>query len=191
MTNAWTLLEGDALPRASSFSSLSVFDRLGLDLTYDIDLKKLEKNYLELSRGLHPDFHQSKGPRELSRAVALSASLNEAYSILKDPVLRSEALVKIFGGPSAADEKRTPAGFLMEMMEYRESYEDLRATKDYNAIKKLLANLEPERVSVMSAIRAAFLSSDRDLIAVRERLNTLKYYDNLIGELQEAIEQQS
>jgi molecular chaperone HscB len=192
VSNVWTLLiEGDALPRASSFASLTAFERLGLDQQYDLDPATLEKNYIDLSRLLHPDVHTSKGPREMTRAVALTASLNSAYATLKDQILRSECLLKIHGGPDSAEDKSTPAGFLIEMMEYREAYEDSRDGEDQAAIAKIQADLTPERDSAVAAIRGHFLAAEQgselNTRAIRMALNTLKYYDNLIGELQQAL----
>ncbi|MDF1660372.1 MAG: Fe-S protein assembly co-chaperone HscB [Planctomycetota bacterium] len=191
MTNAWTLLEGSALPRASSFASLSAFARLGLDADLDIESASLEKNYIDLSKRLHPDFHTSKGPREMTRAIALTASLNQAYGILKDPVQRSEHLLKELGGPSPADDKRTPGNFLMDMLELRETYEEHREAKNLEAIQAMLNDLEPQRAKAMDTIRAAFekhkQGSELDVNSIREQLNTLKYYDNLIQELKEAL----
>lgn len=191
MTNAWTLLEGDALPRASSFSSLSAFARLGLEADLDIEAESLEKNYVDLSKKLHPDFHTSKGPREMTRAIALTASLNEAYGILKDPVQRSEHLFKELGGPGPDEDKRTPGNFLMDMLELREAYEEHREADDKAAIQAMLDELEPQRASAMTSIREAFEKhkggADLDVSGIREQLNTLKYYDNLIHELKEAL----
>lgn len=191
MTNAWTLLEGSALPRASSFASLSAFARLGLEPDLDIESASLEKNYIDLSKRLHPDFHTSKGPREMTRAIALTASLNQAYGILKDPVQRSEHLLKELGGPGPDQDKRTPSNFLMDMLELREAYEEHREAKNLDAIQAMLGDLEPQRAKAMDTIKAAFEThkegADLDVTSIREQLNTLKYYDNLIQELKEAL----
>src|SRR5919197_3804638 len=95
------------------------FERLGLPRRFSLDRAALEREYLARSRALHPDYHQLGSSAEQAASVELSAALNEAYTTLKDPFKRAEYLLRLDGGPSAAELKDIPPEFLEEMLELR------------------------------------------------------------------------
>ncbi|HEY1376689.1 MAG TPA: Fe-S protein assembly co-chaperone HscB, partial [Gemmataceae bacterium] len=97
------------------------FERLGLPRRFRLDAAELERNYLARSREVHPDF-TGNDPGSLRE----SAALNEAYATLRDPFRRTEYLLTIEGGPSAADVKQMPAAFLEEMLELRMRIEEVK-----------------------------------------------------------------
>src|ERR1035437_664211 len=59
-----------------------------------IDTPALEKSFYALSRRLHPDRFAAKPPAEQAAALAESSRLNDAYRTLKDPIARTEYLLK-------------------------------------------------------------------------------------------------
>src|SRR5450755_4260366 len=62
-----------------------------------IDTSALEKSFYALSRRLHPDRFAAKPPAEQAAALSESSRLNDAYRTLKDPVARTEYLLKLEG----------------------------------------------------------------------------------------------
>ena len=62
-----------------------------------IDTAALEKSFYALSRKLHPDRFASRPPGEQAAALAESSRLNDAYRTLKDPIARTEYLLKLEG----------------------------------------------------------------------------------------------
>jgi molecular chaperone HscB len=62
-----------------------------------IDTPSLEKSFYALSRRLHPDRFAAKPPAEQAAALAESSRLNDAYRTLKDPIARTEYLLKLEG----------------------------------------------------------------------------------------------
>ena len=187
MTSSFDLFTEGPLPSAARFSTQSYFQRLGLEPAFDVDLGSLERAFLERSRRVHPDFHSGAGPRERIKAVGLSAAINEAYRALKDPVLRAEYLLEQLGGASSSDDKRTPAGFLIEVMELRERLEDALTGDDTASLTELVAELRPKRRETLDRVSEELRCAEPRLGLVRERLNCLKYYDNAIGEATSAL----
>src|SRR3984885_1222161 len=59
-----------------------------------VDTVALEKSFYTLSRKLHPDRFASKPLAEQEAALAQSSLLNDAYRTLKDPILRTQYLLK-------------------------------------------------------------------------------------------------
>ena len=62
-----------------------------------VDTPALEKSFYALSRRLHPDRFASRPAAEQEAALAESPRLNDAYRTLKDPIARTEYLLKLEG----------------------------------------------------------------------------------------------
>ena len=71
------------------------FEVFGLPRKLGIDTAELQRKFYELSRILHPDFHQGAPPAEQASALEASARLNAAYRTLRDPIARVEYLVRL------------------------------------------------------------------------------------------------
>lgn len=167
------------------------FERLGLPRRFALDETELERNYLARSRALHPDFHQLASTGEQQASLEMTARLNEAASILRDPFKRAEYLLTLAGGPSASEQKEMPAEFLEEMLELRMAIEELRESEPHDSPSR------QEMEKRLSARRAAMIqgvATDFDALAqtgeratvlrnVRRRLNALKYLQNLLRDL--------
>src|SRR5436305_12994954 len=101
------------------------FDRLGLPRRFALDAAEVERQYLARSRAVHPDYHAAGSSADLAASTELSAAVNEAYNALKDPFARAEYLLRLEGGPTAAEYKKMPAVFLEAMLEAREEAEEV------------------------------------------------------------------
>ncbi len=166
------------------------FARLGLPRRFALDDDTLERQYLARSRAVHPDFHAAGASADLAASLELSAAINEAYNTLKDPFLRAEYLIKLEGGPSAADQKEMPAEFLMEMLEAREQIEESRG--DASAIARLNEEFQLRYAALLAEIASHFdaydggagtESSEVHLNQIRAFLNAAKYVRGLIRDL--------
>jgi molecular chaperone HscB len=73
------------------------FTFFGLPRKLDIDTAALDKDFYELSRKLHPDLNARAGAQEQEWSVQQSSMLNDAYRTLKDPVKRTQYLLKLEG----------------------------------------------------------------------------------------------
>lgn len=174
-------------------SQLSHFDRLGLPERFDIERADLDRRYLAWSRELHPDYFQTKSPIEQSQSLSLSAALNDAYATLKDPYRRAEYLLSLWGGTSASEHRAMPRGFLEEVLKIRMEIEEAKeeGSLDPARARELHDRISKEREASMAAVASALqqLPTKGDprasaaLSGVRERLNTVKYYDGLLREL--------
>ncbi len=119
------------------------FSVFGLNPHLDIDLAALENEFHRLSRKLHPDRFVRAAENEKEWSLADTALLNDAYRTLKDPLRRTEYLLKLEGaeiGESAArsdaklvqnQEKtsRVPADLLEEVFDLNMQLEEMRRSK--------------------------------------------------------------
>ena len=161
------------------------YERLGLPRRFSVDTAELERQYLMRSLEAHPDFHTASAPEAQANAEAESAAINEAYTTLKDPFRRGEALMALLGGPGAAEQKEMPPVFLMEMLELREQIEQ--------AIGPAKAKIETELVERENAIFAGIAKSFENcepppadaalLKGIRRELNAAKYLRGLLRDL--------
>jgi molecular chaperone HscB len=76
---------------------MNYFEFFDLPRKLTLDVVALEKRFYVLSRKLHPDRFASKPVAEQEAALAQSSLLNDAYRTLKDPILRTQYLLKLEG----------------------------------------------------------------------------------------------
>lgn len=162
------------------------FETLGVAQAFALDEKALEERYRELTRLLHPDRHAAAGASARRLALEKTIAVNDAYRVLKDPSRRAAYLLSLHGidlgetGSGAAG-RFLPPGFLFEVMEMRESFDEARAKKDFSAVEKLASMARSEKQTALGAIATAFETNDYEEAA--RRLSVLRYYERLLGEV--------
>ena len=165
------------------------FQRLGLPRRFVLDAVELERQYLARSREVHPDNFQMGGSLEQRASLELSASLNEAYAILRDPFRRAEYLLQLEGGPTAADLKEVPAAFLEEMLELRMAIEEIKEQPNGSEFTAMEEQLADRREGLLNEVglRLARLdeTANRPILLkeTRQLLNATKYVHGLIRDL--------
>lgn len=167
------------------------FQRLGLPRRFLVDESELERAYLALSRAIHPDYHLVGLDAELSASLELSAALNEAYNILRDPFVRADYLLTLEGGPSASEHRQLPQNFLAEMLEAREEVEQARGNPA--EVERLDGEFSKRFVVIIEQIGKAFgryesLSRENSERAnlrtqIRGLLNAARYVRGLLRDL--------
>ncbi|MDR3151273.1 MAG: Fe-S protein assembly co-chaperone HscB [Holosporaceae bacterium] len=95
---------------------MNYYEVFGIPVSYRLDQREITKIYLEKQKKYHPDV---VGENFSSN----SSLLNEAYEVLKDPVLRAEHFLTL----KEINIKEIPINSIdaMEMLEMREQYEAL------------------------------------------------------------------
>src|SRR5437879_3846215 len=120
------------------------FTFFGLPRKLHLNLVVLEKVFYELSRRLHPDLNARADSREQEWSLQQSSLLNDAYRTLKDPVRRTQYLLRLEGveleeqSKSATEQARAsgeakkqivPPDLLEEVFELNLQLEELRMQK--------------------------------------------------------------
>jgi molecular chaperone HscB len=116
------------------------FSALGLTPHLQLDLAALEKEFHRLSRQLHPDRYARATNNEKEWSLADTALINDAYRTLKDPLRRTEYLLKLMGEETSNAERkdkknlsRVPADLLEEAFDLNMQLEEMRAARKANA----------------------------------------------------------
>ena len=73
------------------------FTFFGFPRKLNLDTAELEKEFYALSRRLHPDLFAQANPEERAFSLEQSSMLNDAYRTLKDPIKRTEYLLRLEG----------------------------------------------------------------------------------------------
>jgi molecular chaperone HscB len=120
------------------------FTFFGLPRKLNLDVAALDKDFYELSRKLHPDLNAQAGSQEREWSLQQSSLLNDAHRTLKDPIKRTQYLLKLEGveleeqSKSATEQARStgqmkkqivPPDLLEEVFELNMQLEELRMQK--------------------------------------------------------------
>ncbi len=124
--------------------SVDYFTFFELPRKVNIDLTRLQREFYELSRKLHPDLYGQTGKQEQEWSLEQSSLLNDAYRTLKDPIKRTEYLLSLEGveleeqSKSATETARVsgeikkqvvPPDLLEEVFELNMRLEELRVNR--------------------------------------------------------------
>jgi molecular chaperone HscB len=166
------------------------FAFFGLDRILNVDVEALERDMYALSRKLHPDLYVRSSEKERRWSLEQSSQLNDAYRTLRDPIERTEYLLKLEGlkpeeqSKTATEQARrsgkpkkqiVPPELLEEVFELNVHLEELRASKKDQQDPQLVRSLQ-----------AAKKNFERRL---KENLEELKGYwnewDNMIVQMED------
>ncbi|MDP9034215.1 MAG: Fe-S protein assembly co-chaperone HscB [Myxococcota bacterium] len=158
------------------------FATLGIPRAFDVNLEAAEKAHRELSRALHPDRFVGGAPSERRAALGRAVEANEAWRVVRDPILRAEALLALAGLRVAEGQEPKPEPeFLMEMLEQREALSAAKGARDLATVRKLAAVIEERARDVDRALSEGFRRGDVDPLFAR--LGELRFYKRFLDEV--------
>jgi molecular chaperone HscB len=120
------------------------FTFFGLPGKLNLDTAQLERDFYALSRKLHPDINARANGPEQEWSLEKTSQLNDAYRTLKDPISRTEYLLRLQGvqleeqskaatdaarQTGAAKKQVVPPDLLEEVFELNMQLEELRMNK--------------------------------------------------------------
>jgi molecular chaperone HscB len=138
-------------PGGDYFSVFAIKPKLNLDLP------ALEEKFHQLSRKLHPDRFARAAENEREWSLADTALLNDAYRTLRDPLSRTEYLLRLTGAPihahtaGAARENtsRVPNDLLEEAFDLNMQLEEMRDAR-------ARGENNPELTAELAAVKTKF-----------------------------------
>ena len=186
------------------------FSVFNLEPKLNLDLSALEHEFHRLSRKLHPDRFARALDNEKQWSLADTALLNDAYRTLKDPIRRTEYLLKLLGAEIGADDDRqkgisagAPDDLLEEVFELNMQLEEKRAARATGeADQELQTSLEQAKRKfdvLLEAVdeelhvewkewdegdRATRGAAQKKLIALLDRR---RYLSNLVRDVNEVL----
>jgi molecular chaperone HscB len=191
------------------------FSVFSLEPRLNVDLEALEQEFHRLSRKLHPDRFARASEHEQEWSLADTALLNDAYRTLKDPIRRTEYLLKLHGAeigeehagkgrrPHEMGASRAPADLLEEVFDLNMQMEEMRTAKasgeDDPALAASLAAAKKKFDGLLEAVdedlRAQWTAWDagnEDARSAAQQkmvalLDRRRYLSNLVREVNETL----
>ena len=167
------------------------FSFFGLPRLLNIDTEALEREMHSLSRKLHPDLYVRSSERERLWSLEQTSQLNDAYRTLRDPIARTEYLLKLEGiqfdeqSKAATEQARrtgkekkqvVSAELLEEVFELNVQLEELRESKKAGQQdSKLLNELERTKKKFQQRM-------NQNLVELKGYWNE---WDNLIAQIED------
>jgi molecular chaperone HscB len=197
-------------------ADVTYFDVFALPRKLALDTSALERAFYKLSRKLHPDVYARASEQEQQWSLEQTSLLNDAYRTLKNPITRTEYLLKLEGveieqDRSAEDgakkESRVPPDLLEELFELNMQLEEMRMNQKMGEddsqlrqdLEKAKKQFEGQMADSDSQLQALWVKWDAALDAQDEvsqagakdtmvaLLDRRRYVRNLVRALNEAL----
>ena len=138
-------------------SGADYFQAFGLERKLGLDTAALEQEFHRLSRRLHPDRFARAAQEEQNWSLASTALLNDAYRTLRDPIQRTEYLLRLEGlkigeenaGKNKSADRQPPADLLEEVFELNMQLEEMR-------MNQKVGEDDPALIQDLTAARTRF-----------------------------------
>lgn len=161
------------------------FSLFGLPERFTLDSALLEAAYRRVQAQVHPDRFAHRPEAERRVAMQWATLANEAYRVLRTPLLRARYLLERRGVEVDAERNTamSPA-FLMQQIEWREAVEE--AQGEAASLERLQRELERDERVMLDDLRQA-LDEAPDLPQAAELVRRLMFLEKLRREIGDAL----
>ncbi|QAR45272.1 co-chaperone HscB [Kosakonia cowanii] len=122
---------------------MDYFTLFGLPAQYLLDTQALATRFQDLQRQFHPDRFASQPQSEQLAAVQHSATINQAWQTLRNPLTRAEYLLSLHGFDLASEQHTVrDTAFLMEQLELREELDEIAQAEDAARLEAFQAHIK-------------------------------------------------
>ena len=170
-------------------SSSSHFELFGLQPSFLLDHKALERAYREIQSRVHPDRFAHAGDAERRASLQWTTRVNEAYQALKNPVARASHILALHDVDVAFETNTAmPADFLMQQMELRESLAEATATKNAAALDGLRRRIDEDKAELEGRLGER-IDNKKDYKGAADLVRELQFLHKLEAEIDAAYEE--
>lgn len=165
------------------------FQLFNLPAAFKIDSAALERSFLALQAQVHPDkfAHLSEAERRLSMQWA--TRVNEGYQTLRNPLNRARYLLSQHGVDTQEESNTAmPMDFLVQQMEWRETLDAARQSKDSAVLEDMEQRMQHE-VRILQQQLAMDIDDTRDYPAASGIVRKLKFLEKLAEEIGSAFDE--
>jgi len=163
------------------------FELFHLPQRFAIDMGALDKAYREVQNCVHPDKFTNATDAEKRVAMQWATRANEAYQTLKNPYKRAAYLCELNGVDLQIESNTSmPGDFLMQQMEWRESLDDAKATKNIAAFEVLADEVQGARKAEVEHIGE--LLDQGDFVHAAAGVRKLMFLEKFAAEISHIIE---
>lgn len=158
-------------------AGLDPFTVFGIEHRLDLDLRSLERRYLQLSRDCHPDLHRAQGAADCAAVLARAAEINDAWKLLRDPWERARTLVELRAPGAMLAQRALDPEFLATALELAEEV----AFAEAGAIPALQSRLQAMADAQFATLARATTAGDYETAA--RTLHESRYVRKALADL--------
>lgn len=162
------------------------FQLFQLPEQFDLNPTELEQQYRTLTARFHPDKMATASSFEQKQAMMMTATINQAYQILKNPIDRAAYLLTQHGIDADAPEHTSFAPeFLMQQMQWREQLNDARETQNTIELAKLQSEIQDVQTELYQELAHSFTQQEYQQATLLVRQG--RFLNKLQQEIQAAL----
>jgi len=169
------------------------FDFFELPHKLNLDSKDLEARFYALSKRWHPDRFARASEAERRISEDATATLNDGYRTLKEPIARAEYLLKENGFDIGEQKSNNvPPELLEEVFELNMALEEIESSRPQlaEARERFSAMREDIDRELAAEFEAYDQSEAREVLEkIRSLLNRRRYIRNLVSQVEKALAQ--
>lgn len=165
------------------------FALFDLPVQFNLDTALLSQRYLALQKSLHPDNFSAYSAQEQRLAVQKSAEINDALQVLKDPLLRAEAIIQYYTNEQQDIELKSTRDmdFLMQQLEWRETLEQIENAKNEEELTAFIQEIEQQQQSILQQLESTLENKQwAEALAINDKFRFIK---KLVVEIERVEEQ--
>lgn len=165
------------------------FALFDLPVQFNLDTALLSQRYLALQKSLHPDNFSAYSAQEQRLAVQKSAEINDALQVLKDPLLRAEAIIQYYTNEQQDIELKSTRDmdFLMQQLEWRETLEQIENAKNGEKLTAFIQEIEQQQQFILQQLESALENKQwAEALAINDKFRFIK---KLVVEIERVEEQ--
>ncbi len=162
------------------------FELFQIPISFKPDTAWVKKRFYQLSREYHPDFFVNGTNQEKEQNLAISAQVNKAYQVFNDESALIKYILMEKGLLQEEEKYQLSPDFLMEVLDINELLMDAEDRESKNTIKTQIEALQNSIYEPVKTIIANYqegISSEKELLQVKEYYYQKKYLDRILVEL--------
>lgn len=151
------------------------FELLQVPQQFEMNQERLEQHYRLLQQKAHPDNYRQADSITRAQAQQMAGHINEAYQILRAPLLRAKYLLSLQGIQFDALKNKVPAQFLMQQLAWQEALEEATSPAGKAGV---MAEIQQAKQYYEQQLQQLFFESSATDKLI-ETLQILKYIERL------------
>ena len=167
------------------------FDFFGLPHKLNLDSKDLESRFYALSKQWHPDRFARASAEQRRISEDATATLNDGYRTLKEPIARAEYLLKEHGFDVGEQKSSNiPPELLEEVFELNMALEEIETFRPQleEARQRFVTMREDIDRELLTQFAAYDETQERAVLErIRGLLNRRTYVRNLVNQVEDAL----
>ncbi|NVJ66965.1 MAG: Fe-S protein assembly co-chaperone HscB [Gammaproteobacteria bacterium] len=165
------------------------FELFGLEPNFLLNEQELSQKLRNMLQAVHPDRFASASSQEQLAAMQKTTQINDAYGVLKSPVRRAQALLRLKTGIDGTGEVtvKDPM-FLMQQLELREELEELSNKKNMNGLMGFSEKIEAMEEKQITTINDFFQHDPLDSDKILTEIYKLQFLRKTLIDIEAAEE---